>query len=81
MASWYFLPYSGVCWSISQVTEWLPTRARVCLHLIGYPEAGTGSPRLAQKAWKVPWSLAIRNAKTLRKPGCFQRMPARLNRL
>ncbi len=37
-------------------------------------------PRLAQKAWNVPLSLAIRHARTLRKPGGVHRMPARVNR-
>ena len=53
----------------------------VCLHFVGDTEAWPASPRLAQNASNVPLRLAMRNAKTLRKPGCFQRMPARLNRL
>jgi hypothetical protein len=56
-------------------------KERVCLHSVGHTEAWITSPRLAQNAWKVPLSLAIRNARTLRKPGGFQRMPARLKRL
>ena len=59
----------------------VPVERRVCLHFVGYTEIWITSPRLAQNAWKVPLSLAIRTAKTLRKPGDFQRMPARLNRL
>jgi hypothetical protein len=53
---------------------------RLCLHCVGYLESWTTSPRLAQKAWKVPLSLASRHARTGRNPGCFQRMPARLKR-
>jgi len=38
------------------------------------------SPRLAQKAWKVPLSRAMRHARTLSNSGCLQCMSARLNR-
>ena len=48
---------------------WEEVLQRVCLHSVGHPEAWPVSPRLAQKAWKSPLSLASRNAKTLRKPG------------
>jgi hypothetical protein len=54
---------------------------RVCLHRVGHTKAWITNPRLDQNAWKIPLSRAIRNAKTLRKPSRFQRMPARLKRL
>ena len=56
------------------------THRGVCLHFVGPAEAWTASPRLAQNASKVSLRLAMRNARTLRKPGGFQRIPARLKR-